>query len=207
MSKISLAAPRPLSLFLRALLIAAAAVLAGCATPYMDGAVKDVPADQFVRPAQARPVQVVVEFQTNGKANARATDAVKPMVMERVKSTALFSQVDDKPAAGAGLLGVKINNVALMDDAMKKGFMTGLTFGLAGSVVTDGYECVVTYAPPGGGAPIVKTAKHAIHTSMGASDAPPNGVKVASLDEAVRVMVRQIMGLALRDLSQDPAFR
>src|SRR5437879_3809524 len=120
-------AARPVRLFLGIAFLAGAALLAGCATAYVDGAVKDVPADQFARPAQPRPAQVVFEFQTKGVANARATEHVKPMVMESIKSTGLFSDVQDKPVPGAGLLSVKINNVVLTDDVYAKGFMAGLT--------------------------------------------------------------------------------
>lgn len=73
------AAMRPVRLFLRAAFFAATVALAGCATPYLDGAVQDVPASQFDRPAQPKPVQVLFEFQTNGVPNARATEQVKPM--------------------------------------------------------------------------------------------------------------------------------
>ncbi|MEJ6020844.1 hypothetical protein [Ramlibacter sp. PS4R-6] len=191
--------------FLIACAAAAALLLSGCATSYLDGAVKDVPDSQFAKPAQLQPVQVVVEFQTNGKPNARATDFVKPMVMERIKASGLFSDVQDKPNGGA-LLSVQINNVALIDDAYKKGFLTGLTFGIKGSTVTDGYVCTVSYSR-GQSAAIVKTSKHAIHTSMGSGGDVPGGVKAASTAEAVTIMVRQIVGVALKDLSDDPAFK
>ena len=207
MSFACLAALQPVRLFLRAAFVAGLLGLTGCATQYLDGAVKDVVPGEFVRPAQPKPVQVVFEFQTNGTANARATEHVKPLVMDSIKSSALFSEAQDKPVAGGAMLSLKINNVALMDDAFKKGFMTGLTFGIAGSTVTDGYLCTVSYLPPGAAAPIVKTSKHAIHTAMGSSGAPPNGVKTNSIDEAVRTMVRQITGVALKDLSQDPTFK
>lgn len=201
------AALQPVRLFLRAAFVGGLLALTGCATHYLDGAVKDVAAGEFTRPAQPRPVQVVFEFQTNGTPNARATEQVKPMVVDAVKSTTLFAEAQDKPVAGGGMLSVKINNVALTDDAFKKGFMTGLTFGIAGSTVTDGYVCTVSYLPAGASAPIVKTSKHAIHTAMGSSGTPPNGVKTNGIEDAVRTMVRQITGVALKDLSRDPAFQ
>jgi hypothetical protein len=207
MSTIAMAASRPVGAWLR-LACASLALLAmtGCATHYVDGAVKNVAADEFTRPAAPKPVQVVVEFQTKGAANARATEMVKPMVIESVRSANLFADVQDKPVAGAGVLSVQINNVALTDDAYAKGFMTGLTFGLAGSTVTDGYLCTVSYIKPGSSTPVVKTSKHAIHTALGASGVPANGVKANSIDEAVRTMVRQIVALALKDLSKDASF-
>jgi hypothetical protein len=188
-------------------LLAGAALLAGCATHYVDGHTKEVPPAQFTKATQPRPVQLLTEFQTKGVANARATAATKGMIADSVRSTGLFSQVSDAPAAGAGVLTVTVNNVPLGDDAAAKGFIAGLTFGVAGQQVTDGYICTVSYLPPGQGKPIVKSAKHAIHTTIGASAAPPNAYKAASIDEAVRTMVRQVMSVALSDLSRDPDFK
>jgi predicted small secreted protein len=207
MSVSATAALQPVRLFLRAAFLAGAVLLTGCATHYVDGAVKDISASEFVRPAQPKPVQVVFEFQTKGVVNANATALVKPMVMERIKSAGIFADAQDRPLPGAGLLSVTVNNVALTDDAYAKGFMTGLTFGMAGSTVTDGYLCTVSYMPPGQTTPIIKSAKHAIHTALGASGAPPNGLQVAGIDEAVRMMIRQVMGVALNDLSHDPSFK
>jgi hypothetical protein len=205
---VSFAAFAPLARLRAIFLIAAALLLGGCATHYVDGAVKEVPATAFARPASPHAVQLVFEFQTKVAANTRATEQVKPMVLDRLKQTGLFTDVQDKPVAGGAVLSVTINNVALTDDAYRKGFMTGLTFGLAGSTVTDGYLCTVSYLPPGATTPIVKTSKHAIHTQLGANSAPPaNAYKAAGIEDAVRTMVRQILGTAMRDVSQDTAFR
>jgi hypothetical protein len=205
---VSWAAARPAAALLRAVFLGGLVALTGCATHYVDGSVKDVPASQFTKPAQPKPAQLVFEFQTKGAANTRATEQIKPMVLDSLKASGLFAQVDDKPLAGGNLISVTINNVVLTDDAFSKGFMTGLTFGAAGSTVTDGYICTVKYLAAGpGGTAITKTTKHAIHTSLGSAGAPPNSVKAASIEEAVRTMVRQIVSNALSDLSRDPAFK
>ena len=91
-------------------------------------------------------------------------------------------------------------------DAAAKGFATGLTFGLVGSAVTDGYICVVEYVPPGGHAKVSKTTRHAIHTTMGAKGAPENGVKATNIEDAVRTMTRQVVTEALKEVSRDPSF-
>lgn len=202
------AAVQPARALLRLLAIAAFAFAAtGCATHYVDGAVKDVPASEYAKPSAPAPVQLVFEFQTKGVANARATEHVRPFAVENIQSTGLFSQVTDKPVGGGALLSVKIDNVPLTDDAFAKGFMTGLTLGAAGNTVTDGYSCTVSYLPPGRAQPIVKTSRHAIHTSVGAASAPANAYKAAGIDDSVRTMVRQIMAGPLRDLSRDPEFK
>jgi hypothetical protein len=127
--------------------------------------------------------------------------------MSEIQASGLFSSANDSPSPSGALLSLKLNNVPLTDNAFGKGFVTGLTFGLAGSQVSDGYVCTVEYIGPQSGSPIVKTARHAIHTVIGAKGAPENAKKSESIDDAVRTMTRQIVGTALKELSLDPNFR
>ncbi len=207
MFRFDLPAGRLVRSCLQAALLAGAALLTGCATHFVDGAIKEVPNSQFTRSVQPRPVQVLAEFQTRGVANARATAMTKDMIAENVRSTGLFSEVTETPAPGAGVLSITVNNVPLSDDAAAKGFIAGLTFGAAGQQVTDGYVCTVSFLPAGQSKPIVKTAKHAIHTTVGASAPPANAYKAADIQDALRTMVRQVMSVALSDLSRDPDFK
>jgi hypothetical protein len=142
--------------------LAATTALTGCASLYVDTATKEVPIADMKKPAQPKPTQVVFEFQTKGAPNATATSQLKTEVLTYVEQTGLFA-----PAApGAAMLTISINNIPLTDDAASKGFVTGLTFGLAGSAVTDGYVCTVSYLPAGQSTPVVKTARHAIHATI-----------------------------------------
>jgi hypothetical protein len=184
---------------------ATALALTGCGSFYVDTATKDVPVAQYQKPAQPKPVQLMFEFQTKGALNTRATDALKAQIGEHVKTSGLFSEVQDKAVPNGAMLSIVLNNVPVDDNAFGKGFVTGLTFGLAGSQVTDGYICTATYVTPGQVAPVVKTARHAIHTTLGASAAPPNAVKSESLEAAVRTMTRQIISTTLNDLSAEVA--
>lgn len=194
-------------LFQLAGLLLLAAALSGCASVYVDTATREVPAEQYAKPAQARPVQLLFEFQTKGVVNARATELLKAQVTEQVGTSGLFLQVTDQPVDGGALLSVTLNNVPLSDDAFTKGFVTGLTFGLVGSQVSDGYVCTVSYLGGGQAAPVVKAVRHAIHTVVGAGAAPANGVKADGIESAVRTMTRQIVSNGLNELSRDAAFR
>jgi hypothetical protein len=185
----------------------AVAALTGCANFYVDGATKDVDAAQFRKAEPQHPVQVLFDFQTKGVSNANATGHVKARVLENVKQSGVFSAVSETPVDGGALLAITLNNVPLTDDAFSKGFMTGLTFGLAGSQVSDGYVCTASYTPPGAKAPIVKQSRHAIHTVMGAAAAPGNATKADSIDAAVTTMTRQIVANALHDVSRDASFK
>jgi hypothetical protein len=191
----------------RVFTVAAAVALTGCASYYVDGNTKEVTAAQFRRPAAPKPVQMVFEFQTKGAPNTRATDLLKAQVAEIVQTSGLFSQVSDAPVQGGGLISVTLNNVPLSDDAFRKGFVTGLTFGLAGSTVSDGYVCTVKYLDSSSQPAITKATRHAIHTSMGTGGAPAGAMKADSIDAAVRLMTRQVVSSALNELSSDAAFK
>lgn len=182
-----------------------ALTLSGCASHYVDAALKDVDASTYRKPAAPAPVQVLFDFETKGVSNSRATEALKKQVLSQVEASGLFSTAGEKPVPSGAMLGVKINNVPVQDDAFSKGLVTGMTFGLAGSQVSDGYICTVNYVMPGK-APVVKVVRHAIHTTIGASASPGNAIKAKSLDDAALTMTRQIVGNALNDLSRDPAF-
>ena len=198
--------------FLRArtpLLLLTLSVLAlqGCSSFYVDGTTKEIPISQYRHAEPIHPVQLLFEFQTKGVTNAVATDFLKKSVIEQVDSSGLFSMVSEEPVAGGALLGITLNNVPVDDDAFSKGFVTGLTFGLAGSKVTDGYICSATYSDGTNAQPIVKRARHAIHTTIGASKAPGNAVKADNLEQAVKLMTRQIISNVLNDLSSDVVFK
>jgi len=179
----------------------------GCATHYVDTATPEVPVSALKKVDQPKPVQFLFEFQTKGTPNSRATQMLKEQITDQVKTSGLFSSVTDSPAASGAILSMKLNNVPLTDNAFGKGFVTGLTFGLAGSQVTDGYVCTIEYVDGTTAEPITKTARHAIHTVIGAKDAPPNAVAAENIEVAVRTMTRQIVSTVLRDLSFDPSFK
>lgn len=190
--------------------LAAAALVAlsatGCATHYVDTALKDVPPEAMAKAKDPKPVQLLFEFQTKGATNARATEQLKVKASEVVTKSGLFSQVSNTPVSGNAILSVVINNVPLTDDAASKGFVTGLTFGLAGSTITDGYICTLDYLPGGSAPRISTTVRHAIHTTLGTGGAPASAVKSASIMEAVETMVRQIVANGLNTVASNPAF-
>lgn len=181
--------------------------LSGCASFYVDTATKEIPVEAFKKPATPKPVQVVFEFQTKGVANAAATQLLSSQVNDQIKGSGLFSELKETPAPGGALLSVVLNNIPLTDDAARKGFVTGLTFGLAGTQVTDGYVCTLKYLPASQTAPIIKTARHAIHTVVGAKEDPVNATKMESVELAIKTMTRQIVSTALDDLSRDLGFQ
>lgn len=192
-------------------LVAAAIValtMSGCASFYVGNGIKEVPVQAMKPVAEPKPVQFVFEFQTKGVPNPRATEYLKPRVTTQVAESKLFSQLSGTPVEGAGLLKLTLNNVPISKDAAEQGFMTGLTFGLAGTNVIDGYECTLSYLPVDNSkAPVATQAKHALITTMGATAAVPEGlVKAASAEEAIYTITHQIVSNVLNDLSHNSDF-
>lgn len=192
--------------WLRAGVLAAlAAVLTGCASFYVDPGLPMVRAEQIRKPAAPQPTQLLVEFQTNGAANARATDHVKPMVQKAVAESGLFSEIKAEPVSSQAVLAISINNVGDIRQAAAKGFVTGLTFGLAGSAVTDVYICTVRYTR-GDDQTFSTRIEHALITALGAGSAPAGLKPANSAQEAIEQVVSQMVLTGLLRLATDPAF-
>lgn len=189
------------------LLAVALTLLGGCAAFYVDGHAPEVPVAQYRQPGSPPEVQLVWEFQTKGVSNARATDWLKTRVHEQFANSGLFAKVSEAPVPGGALLTATVNNVPLDNDAAAKGFVAGLTFGLAGQTVGDGYECTIRYTPAlASASPLLKSGKHVLYTSIGTGGPPAGAQKMANGEEAVTTMLRQLISRTLNDLSQDPAF-
>ena len=163
------------------LLLLAAMLNAGCATMYVDNGLKTVSKTDYMKPPEPKPVQLLFTFQTKGAANARATKQLSEQVTKTIMESGLFSSVSADPVDGGRMLSVRINNVPITEDAFSKGFATGLTFGLAGNQVTDGYVCTINYQSVAGGELLEAKTRHAIHTTIGAKKAPENDVKAKSI--------------------------
>ncbi|WP_430435039.1 hypothetical protein [Methyloversatilis sp.] len=182
-------------------------LMSGCAAFYVDGNAPEIPSSAYRKPESPGPVQLVWEFRTKGVPNAQATEFLKTRVRDQIAASTLFSQVSDAAEPGSGLLSVTVNNVPLSDDAARKGFVAGLTFGIAGQTVADGYECTMRYVPARDNAQALeRSGKHVIYTSVGSTSPPPGGLKMSGVEEAVTTMIRQIVSRTLNDIAEDPAF-
>lgn len=177
-------------------------VLTGCISPtmYVDPGLPPASKADLARSEQ-QPIQFLYEFQTRGSANARATDSTKERALAVMKDSGLFSAVSAEPQANQRRLTVVINNVPITKDAASQGFGTGLTFGLIGSTVTDGYECSAVLTVPGA-QPLTMQFKHAIHTTIGNTTPPAGMTPEPSPEDAVTKLVNQLMWSILRDASK-----
>ena len=178
-------------------------LLSGCisATSYVDPALPPVSLAEVTPPANPRPVQLLFEFRTRGSPNFTATDLVRPRVIAALSESRCFSSVTVTPQQGARLLSISIDNIVLTDDLEAKAFGTGLTFGLAGTMVTDGYVMEASLGGPGE-APANRTYRHALHTAIGNAPAPP-GLAPMTPQEAVNRIIDQLVLSMLRDMARD----
>ncbi len=192
---------------LRALacMLLVSSMLTGCLATkaYVDPALPKVARNDLTAVAQPRPVQVLFEFHSKGNANAQATAMAQPRVMNVVSASGLFTSASAQAGApDAGVLKIIIDNVP-GDGAVAKGVGTGLTFGLAGSQVTDGYVCTVSYSRDGRTTETV--LKHAIYSTIGNHSAP-QGLQPMTLQDAVYQVIDQLTWNALKQLDDKHAF-
>lgn len=147
-------------------LLAGACLLCGCLSTrsYVDPKLNAVSWSAVQKPAQIHATQLDVEFFRNGERFKRADKAVRGAVERALGKSGVVAIQADQPAR----ITVKVNNIANIAEAMKKGFGTGLTFGAKGTSVTDGYEITIRYEREGQA--VEKVYQHALHTTVGNAD-------------------------------------
>lgn len=193
---------RNLFIALRVAAAACAVALAGCMpTMYIDPVLPKAGPGDVTRTTTPQPVQFLYEFQTRGAPNARATEMTKERAQGVLGASGLFSVIAAEPQANGQRLTVVINNVPITTDAAAKGFGVGLTFGLVGATVTDGYEISASFAAPGRD-PLALQYRHAIHSTLGNTTPPPGLIPEPTPRDAVDKLIDQLMWSILRDVSK-----
>ncbi len=129
------------------------------------------------------------------------------MVLETLKQSKMFSDVVIAPATSENKLFITIDNVPQDKDAFAKGFGTGLTFGLAGTMVTDGYIMKTDYIAANKNE-FKHTYKHAIHSTIGNADGPPGLTPVPKEPKgaAVKQVTEGLILNLLNDMSKNSEF-
>lgn len=189
-----------------ALVIVASAVPAGAARYYVDSALG--PVAQRAVLSQPGPVQVLVEFQTNGVRNEKATKDAKKLVMAELPKLPYLSQLSDKPVASGALLTVKINNIFSPEErkrVMKAAFKTGLTFGAADTIVRDNYTTSITYVPATGAPAISSSINHVLVTTLGKGSDQSYGVEYKKPIQAVSALIGQSLDHGLDAIARKVA--
>lgn len=183
---------------------------ANAAKWFVDNTLGEVKPEERLTVVAPQPVQLIFEFQRDGKAVPAAIKQVKPMVLDAIKERGDFTEVTDAPVPNGALLNIVINNVVDKEElakAKKKAFGAGLSFGLgSGVVATDHYVISFELIPATGKPSIKTTLEHALHMKFGNTDAEIPGTQVKNALEAVRSVVRQAVSRGLNNLAADPGF-
>jgi hypothetical protein len=184
--------------------VALMAAATGCLSvkSYVDPQLPRVGYADLLARRDPRPVVLTVAFHLNGEPAtgpaATARDAVRAVV-DRSK---LFPSVLDSATDDVDRLEIVLDNIGDMGEAAGKGALTGLTFGAAGSMVTDGYVFTATFRPVGKPA-VTRVYRHAIHSTIGNTDGPPGLVAEESPRAAFDKVVEGLMLNLLLDLQKE----
>ena len=168
---------------------------------YVDPALGHLAYSDLSKGGPPASVYLTVEFQTRGKKNLAATSSTYDRISTVLRSSGLFSAVQSTGSQEEARLDILMNNVGDIGKAVSKGIGTGLTLGLVGSMVTDGYEFKATYTAPGK-EPVTKVYQHALHSTIGNKQGPP-GLKPMSTQEAFDQVVEELVLHLLQDLQKD----
>lgn len=167
-------------------------------TSYVDPAYGKVSYEDLTRRAVPYQWRLKAEFQRNGVGFPKVDGELLGHVERVVRASGMAVPTSD---AVAPELKVIVNNVADVGQAAAKGFGTGLTFGLAGSQVTDFYEMEIVFAD---GDKVIKKSgyKHALHSTIGNARGPA-GLTPMTVSEAFAKVVEQLVLNALKDIETE----
>lgn len=180
-----------------ALLVLIGFSLAGCVAPrsFVDPGFQAVSYEDVVRRDPPLRLQLVTEFQRNGKHLPKADPILRDNAERILRASGVIV-----PVSGGedGEISIVVNNLGSLAGAFGKGFSTGLTFGLAGNTVTDGYEMAVSITLDG--RTIERTGvRHALHTLVGRGS-PPDGLETMPLQAGFERVLEQMLLGVLHDM-------
>ena len=173
--------------------------VAGCLSTksYVDPQFKKATYSDIAKASTQYKSNIEVEFQRNGEHFSKVDNELRTHVEKVFKATGVVEPTTD-PAEFK--IKVIANNIADLDEARRQGFTTGLTFGAAGSTVTDYYDFKIEYNKRGTSKSY--TYKHAIHTTIGNSPAPIP-VEPVPLGEAFGKVVEDIILNFVKDMQRN----
>ena len=164
---------------------------------YVDTSYGRIQYSDIVKPAQPYKLKLKVEFQRNGQHLPAVDGQLMQQVDSVVRASGFGAPVGDAESASDTLI-IVVNNIADLAEARKKGFATGSTFFLKGTVVTDNYE-MQAIATIGGKTVSKSGYKGAILTAIGHASGP-EGVPPMTVTDAFNKVVEQLILQFLRDL-------
>jgi hypothetical protein len=164
--------------------------LTGCVSvkSYVDPELRKVEYADLLARLDRRPISVAVQCQSNGQARSSANGHVQARVVRILEASRLFSQVTAGEGQGLDRLQLVLNDVTDVD-------------GAAGSLITTSYVMTATFLRPGSVA-VEKTYRHALHTTVGSAEGPPN-LRPMDLQAAFDKVLEDLMLNLILDLQRD----
>jgi hypothetical protein len=181
------------------------ASLSGCMTTksFVDPTLPQVEMTAIKVPANPQPVQLFFEFKTKGNVNSTATEVFRPKIVALFERSKCFSQVTSTDTANGRSIFLTIDNFPVTNDPGGEGVKVGLTFGLVGTIVTDGYKLEGSIKEAGK-PPVKKSYTHALHTTLGNKEGPA-GLTPMTTEQGFDSVFEQLIMSFLRDLSIEGA--
>jgi hypothetical protein len=177
-------------------------LVSGCISvrSYVDPTLPSVPkvTAASLRKSDAPPlVDLQVAFLSNGTPNARGAEFARKRMAARLDASGIVRVAPSSASASPYTLRITMENLADTNSAFSRGFVTGLTFGLSGSSVTDFYVFDAALERPGR-APVQLSLKHTITSLTGSGDGPP-GQQAMHLEDAILRVLDELVDTMLRD--------
>ena len=172
--------------------------LFGCVTTktYVDPSFAEAGYDDIKLVTNRYDCRIEIEFQRNGERLEKADKEVRNHVERTLRATGVINPSMEDIAVS---IKVIVNNIADLGEATAKGFGTGLTFGAAGSLVTDYYEITISFSD-GKGTELTENYKHALHTTIGNKGAPVEGVEPTTPSDGFGTVVEQVLLNFIKDM-------
>ncbi len=195
------------NIFFRSFIYVIAAIvvltyLSGCGMiqhSYVAPTVTEIDPSLLQRPKSPHKIRFTFEFQRNGEYRQDVTANVSKSARAKLELTGIVKIVEEN-SSHLPHLKIIMNNVAAIGKAFGKGFVAGLSFGLAGQTVTDGYEFTAAYQIADK-SPFLKSYKHAIYTTQGIKEGPPS-LEPMNIHQAFDKVLEELLILMLSDLQR-----
>lgn len=146
---------------------------------------------------QGSAYNVTTQMLTNGEPNSRGSRYLETAVASLMERAGI-SNIPEGTS-----LSITCNNIADMGEAAASGFGTGLTFGLAGSTITDGYEFTFVLSQDGEEETIVY--RHVMQTTIGNAAAPIANVEAVTPQAGFDAILEDVFLKFLADQSENDA--
>jgi hypothetical protein len=180
-------------------LLLVAVSLAGCVNPrsFVDPTVPRPSYDEVARLTEPMRLGLTVEFQRNGAVFPRVQSTLRDITALTLRGTGVIIPVEE---GQEGNISVTVNNIGDVAAARIQGFGSGLTYGLVGTTVTDGYEMTVVINARGRQAQR-SGIRHAIHTAIGSTSVPA-GLEATTTTIAFQRVVEAMLLRVIVDMQR-----